>query len=111
MINDRMLIIRYNNKLSGSILYKCSEGIIPKEIEETKLLFIMTYPNILKELIKGKILYIDNYTGHLGHKEIKGPYGEEEIFVPEYTSNNLSLIEIIIDIENKIKNNKKKIRK
>lgn len=111
MINDRMLIIRYNNKLSGSILYKCSDGIIPKEIEEKKLLFIMTYPNILKELIKGKILYIDNYTGHLGHKEIKGPYGEEEIFIPEYTSNNLSLIEIIIDIENKIKNNKKKIRK
>lgn len=65
----------------------------------------------LKELIKGKILYIDNYTGYLGHKEIKGPYGEEEIFIPEYTSNNLSLIEIIIDIENKIKNNKKKIRK
>ena len=67
--------------------------------------------NILKELIKGKILYIDNYTGYLGHKEIKGPYGEEEIFIPEYTSNNISLIEIIIDIENKIKNNKKKIRK
>ena len=92
MINDRMLIIRYNNKLNGSILYKCSDGIIPKEIEETKL-------------------YIDNYTGYLGHKEIKGPYGEEEIFIPEYTSNNISLIEIIIDIENKIKNNKKKIRK
>lgn len=71
----------------------------------------MTYPNILKELIKGKILYIDNYTGYLGHKEIKGPYGEEEIFIPEYTSNNLSVIEIIIDIENKIKNNKKKIKK
>ena len=52
MINDRMLIIRYNNKLSGSILYKCSDRIIPKEIEETKLLFIMTYPNILKELIE-----------------------------------------------------------
>ena len=83
----------------------------PKEIEEAKLLFIMTYPNILKELMNGKILYIDNYTGYLGHKEIKGPYGEEEIFIPEYTSNNLSLIEIIIDIENKIKNNKKKIRK
>lgn len=63
--SSRMLIIRYNNKLNGSILYKCSDGIIPKEIEETKLLFIMTYPNILKELIKGKILYIDNYTGYL----------------------------------------------
>lgn len=109
--SSRALIIRYNNKLNGSILYKCSDGIIPKEIEETKLLFIMTYPNILKELIKGKILYIDNYTGYLGDKEIKGLYGEEEIFIPEYTSNNLSLIEIIIDIENKIKNNKKKIRK
>ena len=48
MINDRMLIIRYNNKLSGSILYKCSDRIIPKEIEETKLLFIMTYPNMLE---------------------------------------------------------------
>ena len=83
----------------------------PKSGKETKLLFIMAYPNILKELIKGKILYIDNYTGYLGHKEIKGPYGEEEIFIPEYTSNNISLIEIIIDIENKIKNNKKKIRK
>ena len=55
--SSRMLIIRYNNKLNGSILYKCSDGIIPKEIEETKLLFIMTYPNILKELIKGKIIY------------------------------------------------------
>ena len=110
--SSRILIIRYNNnKLSGSILYKCNDGIIPKEIEETKLLFIMTYPNILKELMNGKILYIDNYTGYLGHKEIKGPYSEEEIFIPEYTSNNLSLIEIIIDIENKIKNNKKKIRK
>ena len=50
--SSRMLIIRYNNKLNGSILYKCSDGIIPKEIEETKLLFIMTYPNILKELIE-----------------------------------------------------------
>ena len=107
--SSRALIIRYNNKLNGSILYKCSDGIIPKEIEEAKLLFIMTYPNILKELMNGKIL--DNYTGYLGHKEIKGPYGEEEIFIPEYTSNNLSLIEIIIEIENKIKNNKKKIRK
>lgn len=47
--SSRMLIIRYNNKLNGSILYKCSDGIIPKEIEETKLLFIMAYPNILKE--------------------------------------------------------------
>ena len=50
--SSRMLIIRYNNKLNGSILYKCSDGIISKEIEETKLLFIMTYPNILKELIE-----------------------------------------------------------
>ena len=50
--SSRALIIRYNNKLNGSILYKCSDGIISKEIEETKLLFIMTYPNILKELIK-----------------------------------------------------------
>lgn len=108
--NSRILIIRYNNKLSGSILYKCNDGIVPKEIEETKLLFIMTYPNILKELMSGKMLYIDNYTGYLGYKEIKGPYGEEEIFIPEYTSNNLSLIEMIIDIENKIKNNKKKIK-
>lgn len=58
MINDRMLIIRYNNKLNGSILYKCSDGIIPKEIEETKLLFIMTYPNILKELMKKVKYYI-----------------------------------------------------
>ena len=47
--SSRALIIRYNNKLNGSILYKCSDGIIPKEIEEAKLLFIMTYPNILKE--------------------------------------------------------------
>ena len=46
MINDRMLIIRYNNKLNGSILYKCSDGIIPKEIEETKLLFIIRYHQI-----------------------------------------------------------------
>ena len=44
--SSRALIIRYNNKLNGSILYKCSDGIIPKEIEEAKLLFIMTYPNI-----------------------------------------------------------------
>ena len=43
--SSRALIIRYNNKLNGSILYKCSDGIIPKEIEEAKLLFIMTYPN------------------------------------------------------------------
>ena len=50
--SSRALIIRYNNKLNGSILYKCSYGIIPKELEETKLLFIMTYPNILKELIR-----------------------------------------------------------
>ena len=28
--SSRMLIIRYNNKLNGSILYKCSDGIIPK---------------------------------------------------------------------------------
>ena len=73
--------------------------------------FFLRMLNILKELMNGKVLYIDNYTGYLGHKEIRGPYGEEEIFIPEYTSNNISLIEIIIDIENKIKNNKKKIRK
>ena len=63
--SSRALIIRYNNKLNGSILYKCSDGIIPKEIEEAKLLFIMTYPNILKELMNCKILYIDNYNGYL----------------------------------------------
>ena len=34
--SSRALIIRYNNKLNGSILYKCSDGIIPKEIEEAK---------------------------------------------------------------------------
>lgn len=81
------------------------------ELKSEDLNFIAFYPNLMKKLINGEKLYLKSFKGYLGREETVGPYCEEKIFVSEYDSTNIDLLELISDLDNKIKKEKTKIRK
>ena len=96
------IFISYNNGLKGSILIESKDGIIPIELTSEDLDFITKYPNIMGKLMNGESLYLKGSKGYIGKKEYIGPYGEEEVFSSEYSSENIGINELMIGLEDSI---------
>ena len=58
----------------------------------------------MEKLKNGESLYLKGSKGYIGKKEYIGPYGEEEVFSSEYSSQNIGINEIIIGLEGSIQN-------
>ena len=52
--------------------------------------------------MNGESLYLKGSKGYMGRKEYIGPYGEEEVFSTEYSSENIGISELIIGLEKSI---------
>jgi hypothetical protein len=70
-----------------------------------------SFPNLSKKLKEDKMIYIKSFHGYLGSKQKEGPYGERQVFNSEYESENTDVSEILIDLEKKVKAEKKHIKK
>ena len=69
------------------------------------------YPYISGELMNGKTIYIESYDCYLGTITKEGSYNEEEVFNSEYESHNRDIIELLINLENNIKEEKSDVKK
>ena len=105
-----VLFINYDEKVGFNItiLLRNENGIVPFVIEKTN--FINYYPNLAKKLIDGKVLYVNYDYGYVGDFQSKGPYCEQEVFMSEYEANNIDFNELIINLNQNIKNGKKMSR-
>lgn len=95
--------ISYNNGLKGCVFLESEKGVVPIELNSEDLDSITKYPNIMERLMNGECLYLKGSKGYIGKKEYIGPYGEEEVFSTEYSSENIGISELIIGLENSIK--------
>jgi len=105
------IFINYDEGLKGCVLLENKNGIVPVELKDKDLKFITFYPNIMQQLMNGKKIYFKDFTGYLGREEFEGPYGEQTVFISEYESVNTIFSELMINLENKIKNKKTNVRK
>ena len=96
--------INYDNGLKGVVMVERKDGIIPVELDSEDFDFITKYPNIMERLKNGESLYLKGSKGYIGKKEYIGPYGEEEVFSSEYSSQNIGINELMIGIEDSIQN-------
>ena len=96
--------ISYDNGLKGVVMVERKDGISPVELDSEDLDFITKYPNIMERLKNGESLYLKGSKGYIGKKEYIGPYGEEEVFFTEYSSQNIDVGETIRGIETSIQN-------
>lgn len=94
--------INYDDGLKGVVMVERKDGIIPVELDSEDLDFITKYPNIMEKLKNGESLYLKGSKGYIGKKEYIGPYGEEEVFSSEYSSENIGVNELVISIEKSI---------
>lgn len=95
--------ISYNNGLKGCVFLESEKGVVPIQLNSEDLDSITKYPNIMERLMNGESLYLKGSKGYMGRKEYIGPYGEEEVFSTEYSSENIGISELIIGLENSIK--------
>ena len=105
----RPTFISYNNGLKGCIFLESGKGVVPIELNSVDLDFITKYPNIMEKLMNGESLYLKGSKGYMGRKEYIGPYGEEEVFSSEYSSENIGINELIMGLENSIKKGDTKV--
>ena len=56
----------------------------------------------MEKIMNGERLYLKGSKGYIGKKEYIGPYGEEEVFSSEYSSENIGISELIIGLENSV---------
>ena len=111
MINSNTLFISYKKEVGFrvTILLETDNGIQPFSFENPA--FINYYPHLANKIKDGKTLYVSSSCGYLGTEQTEGPYAEQKVFVSEYECNNIDLNEIIIKLNQNIKNNKKVLRK
>ena len=103
--------ISYNEELKGCILLESKDGIIPLELKVSDLQFLTSYPNIMIQLKKGKKLFVKAHQVYLGEEKKEGPYSEQATFISQYYSKNPDFNELIVSLENDIKNEKINVKK
>lgn len=91
-----------DNNLRGTALVELENGYIPISLSDKELNNIEISENIINKLKEGNKIYIINGTMYLGHKVIKGPYGEEKTFVSEANVESLSLFGMLEELEYKL---------
>lgn len=101
-------IISYNNGLSGCILIEFDRAVVPIVTYEEELKFIYSYPNVMEKLKNGAKIYLNKTDGYLGREEFSEPYAEQQEFVSEYESSNVTLSDLIGGLDDKIKRHESK---
>ena len=56
----------------------------------------------MEKLMNGENLYLKGSKGYIGKTEYIGPYGEEEVFSSEYSSQNIGINELMIGLEKSV---------
>ena len=106
-----IIYIRHDKKENKFIMngiLEEKEGIIPLA---NKTIDLDNYPYLSSKLKEGKILYIDSYNCYLGENRIEGPYGEQEVFDSEYECHNNEEVEMLVNIDKNIKEQKQVLSK
>jgi hypothetical protein len=105
-IKNTVTYISYNEEegYQVTVLLETKNGLVPYEIK--KVNFIDSYPLLAKKIKEGKILYLDSYNGYIGNEQTEGPHCEEQVFISEYEGNNSNFNELLVTMENNIKNKK-----
>ena len=67
--------------------------------------------NILAKLSYGNKVYIFGGKAYLGRNSTEGPYCEEDIFLSFYDAQALSYDELLVNLDNNIKNNISRTKK
>jgi len=108
---SKFMFVNYNDKgfFQTTILLETNNGIIPYNYEKTD--FISSYPYLAKRLMDGKTLYVAFDYGYVGIKKTEGPYCERQVFESEYEEKNIDFNELLISLDDAIKNEKKIQRK
>lgn len=100
---------RNNSTIQITAFLETKKGVIPYTYESPD--FIGLHPHIATQLINGKTLYIDFDCAYVGVEETEGPYCETQILKSEYEERNPFLDELLINLDDNIKRNKKRERK
>lgn len=108
---SKFMFVNYNDEgfFQTTILLETNNGIIPYNYEKTD--FISFYPYLAKQLMDGKTLYVAFDYGYVGIKKSEGPYCEKQVFESEYEEKNIDFNELLIRLDDAIKNEKKIRRK
>ena len=108
---SKVMFVNYNDEgfFQTTILLETNNGIIPYNYEKTD--FISFYPYLAKQLMDGKTLYVAFDYGYVGIKKSEGPYCEKQVFESEYEEKNIDFNELLIRLDDAIKNGKKIQRK
>jgi len=108
---SKFMFVNYNDEgfFQTTILLETNNGIIPYNYEKTD--FISFYPYLAKQLMDGKTLYVAFDYGYVGIKKSEGPYCERQVFESEYEEKNIDFNELLIRLDDAIKNEKKIQRK
>ena len=108
---SKVMFVNYNDEgfFQTTILLETNNGIIPYNYEKTD--FISFYPYLAKQLMDGKTLYVAFDYGYVGIKKSEGPYCEKQVFESEYEEKNIDFNELLIRLNDAIKNDKKIRRK
>ncbi len=108
---SKVMFVNYNDEgfFQTTILLETNNGIIPYNYEKTD--FISFYPYLAKQLMDGKTLYVAFDYGYVGIKKSEGPYCERQVFESEYEEKNIDFNELLISLDDAIKNEKKIQRK
>ncbi len=104
---SKVMFVNYNDEgfFQTTILLETNNGIIPYNYEKTD--FISFYPYLAKQLMDGKTLYVDFNYGYVGIEKTEGPYCEKQVFESEYEEKNIDFKELLISLNDVIKNEKK----
>ena len=108
---SKVMFVNYNDEgfFQTTILLETNNGIIPYNYEKTD--FISFYPYLAKQLMDGKTLYVAFDYGYVGIKKSEGPYCEKQVFESEYEEKNIDFNELLIRLNDAIKNEKNIRRK
>ena len=108
---SKVMFVNYNDEgfFQTTILLETNNGIVPYNYEKTD--FISFYPYLAKQLMDGKTLYVAFDYGYVGIKKTEGPYCEKQVFESEYEEKNIDFNELLIRLNDAIKNEKKIQRK
>ena len=108
---SKVMFVNYNDEgfFQTTILLETNNGIVPYNYEKTD--FISFYPYLAKQLMDGKTLYVAFDYGYVGIKKSEGPYCEKQVFESEYEEKNIDFNELLIRLNDAIKNEKKIRRK
>ena len=105
-----MIYMDKEGNVVGTALIRDKNGYIPFVLSSEELRFVYEYKNIVSKLKNGNRIYSIDGNMYIGYPESREPYAEEKLFVSFADANSLSLVEMLINIENKLsKNNVKRL--